>query len=111
MNITKLPNNIIVTETKIIGTNLTIYAAWEPSSCMGPHSSLYSYEGQVYGRISSRNLPRKLVDLEPRSNRRFVEVRKWQTQQDQESYEYVLAAFPGLEGKREMGEIKVDDAP
>lgn len=109
MNVKQLPNGVIVTRTNIITTDVHIYAAWEPSSVIGPHSSLMVHNAQWYGRISSRKLPRHLEDLKPLSNRRFVGVRKWQIQQDQESYEYILAAFPELKGKRSMGEIHTQE--
>lgn len=74
----RLPNNIIVHSFSIIGTNTTIYEAYEPSSYTGNHSIIQRFNDQVYGNIASR-----------RTGERAYNVN--------DAIQYILDAFPHLE--------------
>lgn len=57
-------------ETKTIGNvkvtaifGGTVFAAWEPSSVMGPHGTIMTIDGAWYGTVASRRDP--AVELMP----------------------------------------------
>ncbi|MNH75573.1 hypothetical protein D3C73_278170 [compost metagenome] len=73
-----LPNGIIVNCYNIIGTNINVYEAFEPSSYHGDHSSIQTFNNSVYGKVASR----RTGIYENNKN---------------EAVQYILDAFPHLE--------------
>ncbi len=82
--------------------------AYEPSSFMGPHSSIFSIDDQWFGKIGSRELPEDLEALPARSEKRSKAVKTWQMAQYKEAYDAIIAEHPeAVEGSRLMGDITI----
>lgn len=102
---------IIFHRIKEVPFDYVTFVAYEPSSFMGPHSSIFSIEGQWFGKIGSRELPEELDALPARSEKRSKAVKTWQEAQYQEAYDAILAENPeAAEGSRLMGEITIKQA-
>ena len=107
-----LDANVFVRRTRIIGTRLDIYSAWEPSTPFGGHSTITSEETpegvKWFGRVGTERLPKELDALPARSEARFTAVREWQRNRYRRAYELIVAAFPeAAAGREAMGEIEV----
>lgn len=101
--------NIIVKRFRIIGTNLIIYEAWEPSELMGRHSTVTFIGGKVWGRIGT-DPDQSLFEHLPVGDDRSEAVRKAYQQRYQVAYDAIVEAFPEADaGKRSMGEIHLVD--
>lgn len=73
-----LPNGIIVNRYNIIGMNINVYEAFEPSSYTGNHSRIQHFNDCVYGAISSRKTGSRSENVNT-------------------AVQYILDAFPHLE--------------
>ena len=72
---------------RIIGTSTVVYSAWEPSSVMGPHSTITTFDGSWFGRVGTRT---------------------FREDEFQQAYGAILSEYPGLAlvpHKKDMGEI------
>jgi hypothetical protein len=106
---------VTIKSTKIIGTTITVYSAYEPAAHGLPgagwdHSTLTSEDGSdgFLGRIGTRRLPAELEALPAYSDERLAAVGAWQEAQYREAYALILAAHPeAIDGRRSMGEIEV----
>lgn len=97
----------IVQKYNIIGTNLVVYNAWEPSSVMGKHSSITFIEGKCYGQIGHRFMSPEIEALPAGSKERIEAVQKAYDEQYQEAYRLIVEAFPeAASGSRSMGDIE-----
>lgn len=104
----------IITRTQIIGTDIAIYEAYEPTSwgfAGAPrHSSITRIDGRTYGRIGTRDLPEELEAL-PRGEERYELVRAWQRTEDERAYVAIIAAHPSLtNARRSSGSITRQEA-
>jgi hypothetical protein len=94
-----------IQQTRIIGTNVVVYSAWEP---MAGHSTMTTIDGAWWGRIGCRPLPAELDALPARSDERFLAVTEWHEAQYQEAYSAILAQAPEARGGYlKMGEITI----
>ena len=94
-----------ITKTKILGTTITVYAAYEPYA---GHSTFTHLNGVRVGRVGSRQLPAELDALKSMSTERSTRVRAWQAAQYEEAYAAIIAECPeATNGERSMGEIEV----
>ena len=75
------------------------YVAYEKSSYMGNHSSLYSTEEGVWGRIMSRFLPEEIEALKPMSDERGKAVEDCRAINRKDVWKVVTRAFSHLEWK------------
>jgi len=92
----------------IIGTNLVVYNAWEPSSVMGKHSSITFIDSKCYGQIGHRHMPPEIDALPAGSQQRIDEVHKNYEEQYQEAYRIIIEAFPeAAAGNQDMGDIEI----
>jgi len=105
-------NGLTIEAHDIIGTDLMIYSAWEPS-CWLPegghaHSSLQHIDGVLMGRVGMRRLPAALEALPAFSDARLTAVQAWEGEQEHEAYAAIVAAFPEAAfGRRSSGEISL----
>ncbi len=106
---TKRVGAVVVTKHSIAGCeSLVVYAAYEPSSYFGPHSTLYTIDGQVHGSIPSRRLPEEIEALKPGSPERLVACDANRRANEAEAYAAIVAAYPeAADGRRGMGEIEL----
>ena len=84
-----------ITKTRIIGATSDVYAVWEPSSIMGNHHEITSFNAQWYGRIGTRNISAE-VDTLPPGSERFAAVRQHYQNQYEEAYAAILSKYPEL---------------
>jgi hypothetical protein len=99
-----------IRRTQIIGTNIVVFSAWEPSVLMGAHSNLTSDgNGNWIGRIgTNRNLPSEIETLPPGSDARIDAVRGWYDAQYERAYNLIITAHPeAANGTRRSGEIEI----
>lgn len=78
----------------------------EPSSYTGPHGTVRTIDGKVYGRIgtlrSESTLPAMSVERER-------EVRAHYEAEYERAYAAIVAEYPeAADGRRDMGEIEID---
>lgn len=98
-------NSITVQKTRIIGTRLDVYSAWEPYA---GHSTLTHVDGVRYGRIGTAPLPAALEALPAMSDERSRAVRAWHADEYRRAYVAIESAHPETRGaSRDMGEIEV----
>lgn len=97
----------IIDKYSIIGTNIIVYNAWEPSGVFGRHSTITTIDGKWYGRIGTRWLPPYLENMLAGSLERIQTVSKWLKDQYEEAYTLILQAYPeASSGMCTMGEIE-----
>lgn len=102
-----LANGIVVTRTRIIGTDTVVYAAWEQ---MAGHSTMRFFEdvSAYMGRIGTRQLPVELYTLPAYSDERYERVTEWQTNEYARAYAAIEEAYPHTTGsRRSMGECTI----
>lgn len=92
---------IYIQKYQIASTRLFVHQALEPVVWKGvapDHSTVSRIEGVdgYVGTISSRALPADLEALAPRSTERATAVQQWHTDCYEESYGFILQAFPEL---------------
>lgn len=92
--------------TKIIGTKITAYSAWEPEA---GHSTITHIDGVRYGRVGTSKLPTELAALKPGSDERYERVHTFFNADKERAYAAILAQHPeAATGQRDgMGEIEV----
>lgn len=91
----------VVHKYNIIGTNLVVYNAWEPSSVMGKHSSITFIDSKCYGQIGHRHMPPETEALPAGTEERVNAVTQNYREQDEEAYRVIIEAFPeAAAGKR-----------
>lgn len=98
---------VMVRKYSVGADDLTVYAAWEPSTVggKGKHEEVASINGEWYGRIGTRHLPSELKIL-PEGDERVRATEKWLGDQWEEAYDLILEAFPEARiGRCGMGEI------
>ena len=100
--------SIIVQKYRIIGTNTVCYSAWEPSSYTGPHHTLTTIDGKVYGQVSTLRIPPE-IDALPCGWDRSDACARWYADQYERSYAAIVAAHPeAAAGVRDgMGGIEI----
>lgn len=97
---------IKVQATKIIGTRVTVYTAWEPND--GHSTITYLEDGKCYGRVGTGRLPEALDKLKPYSDERYNAVKAWFADQYRRAYKLICDVYPeAAQGRPEMGEIEV----
>ena len=97
----------MIDKYSIIGTNVIVYQAWEPSGVFGAHSTITTIDGKWYGRIGTRWLPPYLENMLAGSLERIQTVSKWLKDQYEEAYKLILQVYPeASSGMRTMGEIE-----
>ena len=99
--------SVVVHRYSVAGTRgLVVYAAYEASSYFGPHSSLFTIDGQTCGTLPSRRLPTE-IDALPVGQERFDAVDAFRHANEAEAYAAIVLAFPeAAEGQRRSGEIE-----
>lgn len=98
-------NAIKIQATKIIGTRVTVYTAWELDD---GHSTITHIDGVRYGRVGTARIPAAIDKLKPGSEERSVAVRGWYDAQYRRAYDLIVAEHPALANeRRDMGEIEV----
>lgn len=88
----------LITTRQIIGTSVTVYEAWEPSTLIDgfpSHTTLRRIEGVWYGAIPSRTLPARIEQM-PVGDERHLEAAYWRTSNEIEAVTAILAAHPDL---------------
>lgn len=109
-------NGLTVEKFNVIGTDLWIFQAWEPSGRAANgrpwrHSSLTTIDAcceQTMGKVGTRDLTPELEALPAYSEERFAAVTAWHEAQYQEAYTAILAAFPEAAlGRRSDGSVTV----
>jgi hypothetical protein len=108
---TKVVGDVRVHKASIAGTrNLIVYAAYEPSSYFGPHSSLMTLDGQTCGSLPSRRLTPELDALPAMTEVRFRAVDAYHQKNCEEAYQAIVAAYPeAKDGRRRAGEIEMGE--
>lgn len=103
----KQVGSVIVHKSAIGGTaSLVVYTAYEASSYFGPHSSLFTIDGQTCGSLQSRRLPKE-IDAIPVGQARFDAVDAFRHANENQAYTAIIAAFPeAADGRRVNGEIE-----
>lgn len=102
----------VIQKTRIIGMNLDVYSAWEPTEDHA-HSTITTFEdyGPWYGRVATRRLTPELDALPAMSRERSEAVGRWHEAQYEEAYALILAAFPeAANGRRSSGHIDCTNA-
>lgn len=92
-----------------VSVTLVCYSAWEPSSYSGPHSTVMSFAGKVYGKVGTKRIPPELEALPAYSMERANAVSRWYNEQKEAAYAAIIAKYPhAAKGARDgMGEIEV----
>jgi hypothetical protein len=91
---------------KVIGTQLTIYEAYEDYD---NHSSIMTFDGKWMGRVGTRRLTEELEALPAYSDERIQAVTAWQEAEYEEAYDFILSQVPELarvETHKNMGSIE-----
>lgn len=96
---------------KILGTNVTKFAAWEPTTFdqnnSFSHSTITHIDGICYGQIGTRRLDAETNKI-PVGRERSTAVYKHYADQYEEAYNLIIAQYPeAASGKRDMGEIEI----
>jgi len=95
---------------KILGTNVTKFAAWEQTSFnhnFYGHSTITHIDGICHGKIGTRDLDKETNKL-PVGPIRTAAVHKHHNDQYEEAYALIIAQYPeAANGKRDMGEIEI----
>lgn len=86
-----------IERTRIIGTDCYTYTGWEPDDEQHQHSAITHIEGQRYGAISSRRLPKILATL-PAGPERIEQVRAFYDQLCLREYQLICATFAEVIG-------------
>lgn len=96
---TRKVGNVVVRATRIIGTKLVVFSAWEPSAMMGKHRTITTFDGdsEWYGQIGSRPLPADIEVLKGGSPERSEALRQFRQAQQIEAFGAIRAAFPEAE--------------
>ncbi|MDP2730341.1 MAG: hypothetical protein Q8O55_07655 [Dehalococcoidales bacterium] len=98
----------VVNKYNIIGTNLVVYNAWEPSSITGKHSSITTVDEKWYGKIGTSHVPPALDALPAGSDERIKAVHAYFEEEYAEAYRLIVEAFPeAATGTRDMGDIEI----
>ena len=98
---------VIVTKHSIAGTNAIVYSVYEISSYFGPHSTLFTIDGETCGSLPSRRLPKEIQAI-PVGPARFEACDAFRKANEEEAYKAILVAYPeAAEGTRSNGEIEV----
>jgi len=99
---------IKVRGTRIIGTDVTVYEAYEPSSVTGPHSTITTIDGEWYGKIATRRLPDDINAI-PVGPERSAAVYAFHNQRYAEAYSAIESSglLNGTPHKRDYGDIEV----
>lgn len=102
--------NTKVTKTRILGTQLDVYTAWEPSIIAGNHSTITFFEDKCYGKIGTNPDKTLYEKYPPGTQERFDMVNKAYEEQYNRAYELIYQEYPQLKTiphKKFMGEIEV----
>ncbi len=102
-------DNIMIRQTRLLGTNEVIYSAWRPQSEAGSSNwgSCITFEDHVqYCRIGSDPARADFKHL-PRGEERSLAVQLAYQARYEAAYRAILAAHPDLKGTFRDGEITV----
>lgn len=123
MSVTKKIGETIVQRIQIIGTQVLVFNAYEPSAItlvavedaakgaggVG-HSTISSFDGEWYGDIASRRLTPELAAMRSMSEERSNAVDAYHRANYEAAYALILQAFPeAAAGTRRGGEITLTD--
>lgn len=90
-----LGNGIIAHKYGILTTPIVCYAAYEPSSLCGNHSSITHHETYGWlGDIATRRLTPELEALPAYSEERYQAVKAYCKAQEDQAEAYIRQAFP-----------------
>ena len=99
----------VVIRTRIIGTKMDVYSAWEPApSHPAPsHSTItYDAQGRKWGRIGCNPLPAELDAIKPYSDDRIEQVSSWHAANYARAYSLIAEHLPApCAFNQSMGEI------
>lgn len=88
-------NGLFVWGSRIIGTNRTVYGAWEPSSYMGNHRCITTTDGgQTLGQVGTRRIGSEIEALPGGSGDRIIACEKHRMAQVEEAQAAIASAFP-----------------
>ncbi len=98
--------------SKIIGTGVTVYEAWTPTS--GDHSTIRSFsdDSRRWGKIGTGKLPMEIEDLAVASQQRIDAVAAWQESNNLLAFAYIIAnhaVCASASAKRSGSSIEVCD--
>lgn len=95
-----MSDKIRVHSYKIIGTKIRVYAAWEPTSPGGGHTTvsfgLFPDDERQYGTVTSRGLPPEITALPGGSPERINAVLLYQTKLNAIAFNAITAVHPEL---------------
>ena len=104
----KIVGSVIVTKHSVAGSNAVVYAAYEPSSYFGRHSSLFTIDGQCCGSLPSRRIPEAIEAMRGGSPERCAACDAFRAANESEAYAAIVSAYPeAANGYRSLGEIEV----
>lgn len=94
----------LVRRYRVIGTNILVYASWEPMSDHSTQSTLGGGVGsQNYGRVGTRRLPTELESLPPMIAERAERVNRFHMEQFKLAYDDITTVFPHLKNPAVWG--------
>jgi hypothetical protein len=98
-----------IQKTQIIGTETTVYTAWEPSTPCGRHGTITTIDGEWYGRIGTDPDPEMFEHLPVGSDARIAAVKRAYALRYEAAYLAIIAKYPELiqKGTMSNGEIEV----
>lgn len=87
-----------IERTKIIGTNLYVFTAWECDDEHCQHSTIKHIGDVRYGQVSSRRLPAYIEAIPLGSDARLAAVSAWQAGRDAAERRLIESIFPETYG-------------
>lgn len=84
----------IVAKYNLIGTDTVFFAAWEPSSLVGPHHAITTFGGKWYGQIGTREPSEAVRALPPMTEERAKSVRAHYAREAQFARQLIRQVFP-----------------
>ncbi len=84
----------LVHKHSVAGTkSLIVYAVYELTTYFGPHSTVMTLEGRLYGKVPTRELPKE-IDDQPHGWKRSDALVTWRQLLYEECYQVIRAVYP-----------------
>lgn len=88
---------ITVRSHRILGTNTTVFEAWEPGDPMNTHFTVTTIDGKWFGHVPSRALPTEVEQMPLGSPERVKAVQLFQAHNKAEAVEAIFTAHPEID--------------
>lgn len=103
---------IKIQKTRIIGTRVIRFSAWERSPVQRllelPYSTITTFDGEWFGQIGTERLPPEIDRLPSRSDARMEAYDGWRSELERHAHELIIAEYPeAVHGRIDGNEIEI----